>query len=208
MIILRQKEYARKDYEGLTDKNKDLLRKKRSELAKELLSDRKRINKKYNDSITAANLKKTESEDLLRSIKTDLGTAINNSDKELGKKIDDAYNYVDSGGYFRDKERAKFNRAQKYNDVLYDISDDAEYERNRLLKKQVEEEKFKKLDREDLVRENKRNSNPSGNNNTTINKGRTSKIIEWAKKNKKPLIGAGIGLATIGTGAYLYNRNK
>jgi hypothetical protein len=35
MIILRQKEYARRDYAGLTDSEKEILRKKRAALAKE-----------------------------------------------------------------------------------------------------------------------------------------------------------------------------
>lgn len=36
----------------------------------------------------------------------------------------------------------------------------------------------------------------------------SKRLSDWANKHKKPLIGTGIGLATIGTGAYLYNKNK
>lgn len=41
MIILRQLEFARRDYEGLTDKQKEALREERSKLAKKLLDKRK-----------------------------------------------------------------------------------------------------------------------------------------------------------------------
>ena len=48
MVILRQKIYARRDYEGLGDKQKSKLRSERNWLAMELKKERKKINKDYN----------------------------------------------------------------------------------------------------------------------------------------------------------------
>lgn len=51
MIILRQKEYARRDYEGLTEEYAAKLRKQRSELADSLLKERARINRSYEENL-------------------------------------------------------------------------------------------------------------------------------------------------------------
>ena len=48
MVILRQKIYARRDYEGLSDKQKEKLRFERDWLAMKLKKERKKINKDYN----------------------------------------------------------------------------------------------------------------------------------------------------------------
>lgn len=50
MIILRQKEYARKDYEGLTEKGVEALRKSRKKLAKTLLNSYKTSHKAFKDN--------------------------------------------------------------------------------------------------------------------------------------------------------------
>lgn len=50
MIILRQKEYARRDYEGLTADQEEILRRNRNKLAKELNEDRKLIHEMYDKS--------------------------------------------------------------------------------------------------------------------------------------------------------------
>ena len=47
MIILRQKEYARRDYEGLSEEQKMVLEKKRGEIAKRLNAERNTINENY-----------------------------------------------------------------------------------------------------------------------------------------------------------------
>lgn len=49
MIILRQKEYARRDYEGLNEEQKIVLEKKRGEIAKRLNTERNTINKNYRE---------------------------------------------------------------------------------------------------------------------------------------------------------------
>lgn len=50
MKILRQKEYARRDYEGLTADQEELLRRNRNKLAKQLNEDRKLIHEMYDKS--------------------------------------------------------------------------------------------------------------------------------------------------------------
>lgn len=50
MRILRQKEYARRDYEGLTADQEELLRRNRNKLAKQLNEDRKLIHEIYDKS--------------------------------------------------------------------------------------------------------------------------------------------------------------
>lgn len=50
MKILRQKEYARRDYEGLTADQEEILRRNRNKLAKELNEDRKLIHEMYDKS--------------------------------------------------------------------------------------------------------------------------------------------------------------
>lgn len=54
MIILRQKEYARKDYLGLSVRQADILKNKRSQIAKNLMTSRKNINTRYNEAVDNA----------------------------------------------------------------------------------------------------------------------------------------------------------
>ena len=135
MIIIRQKEFARRDYEGLDEISKANLRRERSELAQELNKSRHLYNKSLNRSLgnlkTATDIHRASYniENLGPSFYNDVGAA---HGKEVRQMVGDLMTSKSSeaikGDIYRD-------RRSRYNNVLQDIKNDSDMSRRDELKR-------------------------------------------------------------------------
>lgn len=134
-IPLDQKEFARKDYEGLTQEGKEELKKERSKLAKSMLNTRKKLEKElsnltsketrdalrksmYNSQLKTLNIEKEQKRKLIKSkISLDKAKEVADKAKEATKKIaeESANNKVASEEV--SKAAASTNKAASKNKV-------------------------------------------------------------------------------------------
>jgi len=153
MIILRQKEFARQDYEGLDEISKANLRRERSELAKELNESRNRGNKTLERKL--GNLKTA----------TDIHRASFNNTENLGSSF---YNNVE-GAHGKEvrqmvgdlmtnknpevlKKDIYMDRNALYNKELRNIKDDSDMLKRNELKRTKGREFKEAARREEAVR--------------------------------------------------------
>lgn len=199
-----QKEFARKDYQGLDQQAINELKAERSDIARTLLKRRKSINNIYNQKIS-------DYKQALDHINKHGGYDVPHSDLNVNKMI---------GTMRVNNALPKYNadmwRGMDYSDALHRAQKEADWVRNDLmndtrkrarLNQQAEltgENTFKKFVHENLEKGRKRRKFLSPSK-------LVGKALDWAGKNKKAIGLTTIGAATIGTaagGAYLYNQSK
>lgn len=229
-----QREFARRDYEGLDEAQKEILKRRRSEYAKDLNRSR--------NQFTLNKTKKLLEDNGWTGVETN-GTIKGGGVVSTIKVIDDASN-LDN---FDTLSKRHVNNIRKYqlesaNDakkimrenVLKDadgevskLRDQLKYDSARNRKDNIRPEPFKggevRPGTELVISENrstktkgkgfaKSNENLAKTVEESVgSSGKFSKLSEFLKKNKKALkIGgtAALGATALGTGIYLYNKNK
>ena len=214
MIILRQKEYARRDYAGLTNSEKEALRKKRAALAKEEFGKyRKAVDsaKKYADSeIGLLNLKGVEDSLGKDRVKKEISNIKKNSAYIKTDAANKALQAIDSKKgdlrYEAVKNHNRHNAAMGHvgnwrgrtKQVLKETDrKNADYKRRMDFLKRVEEYKAAKAKTRALVPNNNQAEQAA------------EKGFKLGKKGKIGLAAVGTSLAAGGAYAgYKYYKNK
>lgn len=210
MIIIRQKEFARRDYEGLDEISKANLRKERSELAKELNESRNRYNKYLNRKLgnlkTATGIVENDAASKIllqgQSFYNDIGAA-------HGGEVRQMVNQMMGGN---DPEFLKKNiyrdRNTQYNEELRNIKADSYSSRKDELKRTKAREDAARIEREEAARRAAKSQESIARHEAKAAE------LRAKKQTGKMLKRGGIALATAGVLAAgygakkLYDRNK
>ena len=194
-----QKEFARRDYEGLDQQAINDLKTERSEIAKTLLKKREKINK-------ISNQLQSDYNQALDHIKKN-GYEVPHTDPKINKMVGKILTNETTA-----KNDIKSARESGYKKALASAADEAQFEREDALKdtqrrirreqeaKLAEEDAARKLEREKRIQE----STQKYNKKASLGKG----ITDWAGRNKKAIGLTVAGTAIAGGGAYLYHRSK
>ena len=201
-----QREFARRDYEGLTTENQAKLRAERGEIAKNLAKRRSEINQKLQNNITGFNNKINQAQNFVNSNKSrynDLKNKQASKIKLSGSDLNFMDDYEDSIFNIKNKDKklAKIKssnvseRTGSYDRALNYAKDDSNAARKNIINNNQEG----KLSKDPVTFGNKPQIT-SGN-----------RIMNWVKANPKMtkgIIGGSLGAVALGGGLLAYNKYK
>ena len=183
---LAQREYAKKDYEGLTEEGKKILKANRDDYAKQLWKIRNE-NKNIDKRIVENNWNKVTTSGKI------VGGGVKSEFKQSSTQGHDMPNIEDFGKYHKKSLWGNLSKtADDASNIMRKNVEKAGY----IQKEKPTGEKIKEKEKALVVIPNK------------IVKRSGSKTADFLRNNKKALIIGGTGVALAGGGAYLLHRHN